>query len=99
MKISAQSHAGEIQDVDLGTFSMLGVYRAPPVVEPKVAEAEHADAVEQEVKSDAIDWKLVGVVIVAVNLSLLLLLVLGWWLLKMKKNAVETSLEEEEFGA
>jgi hypothetical protein len=76
---------------------MLGVYRAPPVVEP--AEVEQVDIVEQELKSDAIDWKLVGVVIVAVNLSLLLLLVLGWWFLKMKKNALESVLEEEEFGA
>jgi hypothetical protein len=99
VKISAQSHAGEIQDVDLGTFSMLGVYRAPPVVEPELAEAEQADGVEQEAKSDAIDWKLVGVVIVAVNLSLLLLLVLGWWFLKMKKNALELAVEEEELGA
>lgn len=99
VKISAQSHAGEIQDVDLGTFSMLGVYRAPPVVEPELAEAEQVDGVEREAKSDAIDWKLVGVVIVAVNLSLLLLLVLGWWFLKMKKNALELAAEEEEFGA
>lgn len=99
VKVSAQSHAGEIQDVDLGTFSMLGVYRAPPVVGPEPGEAERDDAVEQEAVSDAIDWKLVGVVIVAVNLSLLLLLVLGWWFLKMKKNALEPALEEEEFGA
>ena len=99
VKISAQSHAGEIQDVDLGTFSMLGVYRAPPVVKPELAEAEQIDAVEQELKSDAIDWKLVGVVLVAFNLSLLLLLVLGWWLLKMKKDAPELALEEEELGA
>ena len=99
VKISAQSHAGEIQDVDLGAFSMLGVYRAPPVVEPEMAEAEQVDVVEQEQKSDAIDWKLVGVVIVAINLSLLLLLVLGWWLLKMKKDPPELDLKEEEFGA
>jgi uncharacterized protein (TIGR03503 family) len=99
VKISAQSHAGEIQDVDLGTFSMLGVYRAPPVVKPELAETEQIDAVEQELKSDAIDWKLVGVVLVAFNLSLLLLLVLGWWLLKMKKGASELALEEEELGA
>ncbi|MBT8433553.1 MAG: VWA domain-containing protein [Gammaproteobacteria bacterium] len=99
VKISARSHAGEIQDIDLGTFSMLGVYRAPPVVETAVAEAEQVDVVEPKEEPDAVNWVLVGVVIVAVNLSLLLLLVLGWWLLKMKKNAPELDLKEEEYGA
>ena len=34
-----------------------------------------------------------------VNLSLFLLLILGWWLLKRGKNPVEEVLEdEEEFG-
>jgi len=99
VKVSAQSHAGEIQEIDLGTFSMLGVYRAPPVVEAEVAEAEQVEIVEPEIEPDAINWVLVGGVIVAVNLSLLLLLVLGWWLLKMKKGPPELDLKEEEYGA
>jgi len=64
-----------------------------------VAEAEQVDVVEQELKSNAIDWVLVGVIIVVVNLSILLLLVLGWWLLKMKKDAPGLDLKEEELGA
>ncbi len=99
VKISAQSQADEIQDVDLGTFSMLGVYRAPPVVEPELADAAQSDVIEQEAKPDAVDWKLVGVVIVVVNLSLLLLLVLGWWFLKRNKDAPVMVPEDEEFSA
>ena len=99
VKVSAQSNAGEIQEIDLGTFSMLGVYRAPPIVEPEVTEAEQVEVVEQEAESDAVNWVMVGVVIVTINLSLLLLLVLGWWLLKMKKNEPELVLKEEESGA
>jgi uncharacterized protein (TIGR03503 family) len=99
VKVSAQSHANEIQEIDLGTFSMLGVYRAPPVTEAEVVEAEQVEIVEQEVESDAINWVLVGGVIVAINLFLLLLLVLGWWLLKKKKDAPLLNLKEEEYGA
>ncbi len=99
VKISAQSQADEIQDVDLGTFSMLGVYRAPPVAEPELTDAVQSDVTEQEAKPDAVDWKLVGVVIVVVNISLLLLLVLGWWFLKRNKDAPVMVPEDEEFSA
>mgnify|MGYP001812512168 FL=1 len=95
VRVYAQSQANEILDLDLGTFSMLGVYRAPPIVEPGPAEASQDDPVEPVTPSEDIDWRLVGVIIVAVNLALLLLLITGWWFLKRGKDTPELVLEEE----
>jgi uncharacterized protein (TIGR03503 family) len=99
IKISAQSHASEIVDVDLGRFSMLGVYRATAEVEPESTMTPDKEVTEQESKAGKTDWKLVGVVIVAVNLTLMLILVSGWWFLKRKREAGELDLEDEEFSA
>jgi len=95
IKVSAQSQADEIQDLDLGTFSMLGVYRAPPIVEPEPADAILEDTAEPATPSEDVDWRIVGVVIVAVNLFLLLILIVGWWFLKRNKDTPELVLEEE----
>jgi uncharacterized protein (TIGR03503 family) len=99
IKISAQSHATEIVDIDLGRFSMLGVYRAAAGAEQESTMAPDKEAVEQEPTADSIDWKLVGVVIVVINLTLLLLLLAGWWLLKRKRQTPEPDLEDEGFSA
>jgi len=95
VKVSAQSHAHEIRDLDLGTFSMLGVYRAPPIAESEETEAARDDPAEAVTPSDDIDWKIVGVVIVGINLFLLLLLIVGWLFLKRGKDGPEMILEEE----
>ena len=95
IKVSAQSHAHEIRDLDLGTFSMLGVYRAPPIAEPGETEATRDDPAEPVTPSEDIDWKVVGVVIVGINLFLLLLLIVGWLFLKRGKDRPELVLEEE----
>ena len=95
IKVSAQSHAHEIRDLDLGTFSMLGVYRAPPIAEPGETEATRDDPAEPVTPSEDIDWKVVGVVIVGINLFLLLLLIVGWLFLKRAKDRPELILEEE----
>jgi uncharacterized protein (TIGR03503 family) len=99
IKISAQSHATEIVDVDLGRFSMLGVYRAAPEVEQGSTMTPDKEVGEQDSTDKKIDWKLVGIVIVVVNLTLLLLLVSGWWFLKRKREAEELDIDDEEFSA
>ncbi|MCP4874075.1 MAG: VWA domain-containing protein [Gammaproteobacteria bacterium] len=97
IKVSAQTHATEIRDIDLGTFSMLGTYRETPGAKKDTAAQD--TVVVEPAKPEGINWKLVGVVIVVVNLSLLLLLIFGWWLLKRKKDSPEIVLEDEEVGA
>jgi uncharacterized protein (TIGR03503 family) len=99
IKISAQSHATEIVDIDLGRFSMLGVYRAAAGAEQGSTMTTDKAVVEQDSNANKIDWKLVGVVIVVVNLTLLLLLVSGWWFLKRKRETAEPDLDDEEFSA
>lgn len=94
IKISAQTRTDEIIDLDLGMFSMLGVYREVSGAAKKADEKAPEIAIDK--KAEGIDWKLVGVVIVVVNLSLFLLLILGWWLLKRGKDPVEEVLEDEE---
>ena len=94
--VSAQTQTGEIMDVDLGMFSMLGVYREVSGTAQKADDKAPEIAIDKEIKIEGIDWKLVGVVIVVVNLSLFLLLILGWWLLKRGKNPAEEILEDEE---
>jgi uncharacterized protein (TIGR03503 family) len=95
IRVSAQSHNAEIQDIDLGSYSILGVYREPPATALEVAAASAGTALEKPLKPDGINWRLVGVVIVAVNVSLILLLVLGWWFLKRRKVAAEQEPPKE----
>jgi uncharacterized protein (TIGR03503 family) len=99
IKISAQSHATEIVDIDLGRFSMLGVYRPAPDVEQGSTMTPDNEAVESDSAANKINWKLVGVVIVVVNLTLLLLLLSGWWFLKRKRETAELDVDDEEFSA
>ncbi len=86
IRISAQSNAKEIIDVDLGRFSMLGVYRATPGVEKEPILAEDNEVEMQDSDTNTVDWKRVGVVFIAINLALLLLLGSGWWFLKRKRK-------------
>ena len=99
VKISAQSHATEIVDVDLGRFSMLGIYRATPGAGEHSTMTPDKEIVEPGSTDNAINWKLVGVVIVVVNLTLLLLLLAGWWLLKRKRETPEADFDDEEISA
>ena len=85
IKISAQSHADEIHDMDLGRFSMIGVYRAPVELNKPSAASTDSHTAAPEVEAEGVNWKLVGIIIVAVNLSLLLMLLTGWWLLKRRR--------------
>ena len=101
LSVSAQNHAAEIHDIDLGSFSMLGVYRAPPAVtqaEPKSAQSE--PAIEPAETGAGVDWRLVGIVVVSVNVLLMLLLLGGWLLLRRRnKSAEELIIDDEEFSA
>ena len=103
VKVSAQNHATEIHDIDLGSFSMLGVYRAPAVeTAPAAAEAASAESAEAETGS-GIDWRLVGIVVVAVNLLLMLLILVGWLVYRRRKTVDEDEeeiiLEDDEISA
>jgi len=99
IKISAQSHATEIVDVDLGRFSMLGVFRVASDTEQGSTVTPDKEVAKQDSATKNIDWKLVGVVILVVNLTILLLLVSGWWFLKRKREAEEPDIDDEEFSA
>ncbi len=98
--VSAQNHATEIYDIDLGSFSMLGVYREPPTAQTDVTGAGPASATNEKAATDrGTDWRMVGIVVVAVNVFLMLLL-LGGWLIMRRRNATDALLlEDEEISA
>ena len=100
VKISAQSNAEAIVDLSLGSFSMVGLYR-PPVMESESLEVETPAmpaSIEAEA-DDALDWRLIGIVIVGVNMLLLISLLIGWLVLRRKKAPQEMVLDEEEISA
>ncbi len=101
VRVSAQNHATEIHDIDLGSFSMLGVYRAPAL--ETAAEAETTPAATAADDSETgIDWRLVGVVVVAVNVLLMLLILVGWLIYRRRKASDEDEevlLEDDEISA
>ncbi len=100
IRVSAQNHASEIYDIDLGSFSMLGVYRQPPVAEGIVPAAEPTAAVAPNADTGkGTDWRLVGIVVVGVNVFLMLLIFGGWWILRRRKAADELIIEDEELSA
>ena len=100
IRVSAQNHASEIYDIDLGSFSMLGVYRAPPVVEGNLPAAEPAAAAATQADTGKeTDWRMVGIVVVAVNVFLMLLILGGWLILRRRKAADELIIEDEELSA
>lgn len=101
IRVSAQNHASEIHDIDLGNFSMLGVYR-----EPLAAPLDEAAEVQQEApptpetaEEKATDWRLVGIVVVAVNVFLMLLLLVGWLIMRRRKAPDELLIDDEELSA
>ena len=100
VRVSAQNYATEICDIDLGSFSMLGVYREPPTEQAGDTKAEPAPAADAKVETDkGTNWRMVGIVVVAVNVFLMLLL-LGGWLIMRRKNATDALiLEDEEISA
>jgi uncharacterized protein (TIGR03503 family) len=105
VRVSAQNHATEIHDIDLGGFSMLGVYRQPAASEAAAAEAvgEQTPGAPESSKEKGTDWRLVGIVVVAVNVLLMLLLLVGWLILRRKRNvddgADDFFIEDEELSA
>jgi uncharacterized protein (TIGR03503 family) len=105
VRVSAQNHATEIHDIDLGGFSMLGVYRQPAASEAAAAEAvgEQTPGAAESSKEKGTDWRLVGIVVVAVNVLLMLLLLVGWLILRRKRNvddgADDFFIEDEELSA
>ncbi len=100
IKVSAQNHATEIYDIDLGSFSMLGIYREPPASEADATKAELEAATDEKAATDqGTNWRMVGIVVVAVNVFLMLLL-LGGWLIIRRRNATDALLlEDEELSA
>jgi len=100
IRVSAQNHATEINDIDLGSYSMLGVYRAPPVAPQVEAAVAEQQSPAPEVEGDkGIDWRLVGIVVVAVNLFLMLLILAGWLILRRRRAAAELVIDDEELSA
>ena len=98
VQISAQSNSEAIVDISLGSFPMLGLYRAPVTspVDPEAAEESTEPAPAEPDTGDDIDWRLVGIVIVGVNLLLMVMLVVGWLVLRRKKIPDELILDDEE---
>lgn len=100
IRVSAQNHATEINDIDLGSYSMLGVYRAPPVAPKAEAAVAEQPSSTPDVEADkGIDWRLVGIVVVAVNLFLMLLILAGWLILRRRRAAAESAIDDEELSA
>jgi len=100
VRVSAQNHATEIYDIDLGSFSMLGVYREPPPVRSDLSEAEPTSAAAETATPDqGTDWRLVGIVVVAVNVFLMLLLLGGWLILRRRNPDQESIIDDEEISA
>ncbi len=95
VKVSARNRAGEMLDIDLGSFSMLGVYREPVAVAPEPAVTPTIEEIPAA-RQNTTNWRLVGIVVVAVNVFLMLLALVGWLLLRRKKAASEVLFEEEE---
>ena len=100
VRVSAQNYATEIYDIDLGSFSMPGVYREPPPAGSDAARAEAAEAAGEGIAAEqSINWRLVGIVVVAVNVLLMLLLLGGWFILRRRKAVAELLVEDEEVSA
>jgi len=100
IRVSAQNHATEIHDIDLGSFSMLGVNREPPVAENPVAEVEATAPAIAETKADkGTDWRMVGIIVVAVNVFLMLLILVGWLILRRRNATEELIIDDEELSA
>ena len=100
IRVSAQNHATEIYDIDLGSFSMLGVYREPPVTKHVVPAAEPTAAATPKTDTGKnTDWRMVGIVVVSVNLFLMLLILGGWLILRRRKAVDELIIDDEELGA
>ena len=100
IRVSAQNHATEIYDIDLGSFSMLGVYREPPVAESVVPEVEATAPSMPKTEADkGTDWRMVGIIVVAVNVFLMLLILVGWLILRRRNATEELIIEDEELNA
>jgi uncharacterized protein (TIGR03503 family) len=98
IKISGQSNAAEITDLDLGAFSMLGVFREPLLADTEEVAAEPVLGEASE-KEPEISWRFVGIIIVSVNLFLILALFVGWLVMRRKSATSELLLEDEEVSA
>ena len=100
VRVSARNHAAEIRDIDLGSFAMLGINRQTPAAESPPALAQTPTENEPApVTGKRTNWRLVGIIVVAVNLFLMLLALIGWLLLRRRKAASAMLLDEEEVSA
>jgi hypothetical protein len=100
IRVSAQNHATEIYDIDLGSFSMLGVYREPLVAESVVPEVKATAPTMPKTEADkGTDWRMVGIIVVAVNVCLMLLILVGWLFLRRRKASEELIIEDDELSA
>lgn len=88
VRLSAQSHRGEIVDLDLGATPFVGV-RPEVKADPVAAEEAAASAPLSQ-------RKLIGFIVVGVNLSLLLALLLGWLILRRRKAAAAAESQADD---
>lgn len=87
INIVAQTQAGEPLELDLGEFSMIGVYRAPAKVDETSTTMASEDELvnEAEMLDDGPDWVRTSIVIGASNLFLVLVVIAIFVMMKRKK--------------
>ena len=95
VSIEALTQAGDATKLDLGNFSMIGIYKAPAKTE-KSEEADSMDQqdqttnesmVENEKNDDGPNWVVTWIVIGVANLALILIAVGTYYLVIRRKSA------------
>ncbi|MDH3387492.1 MAG: hypothetical protein OEN02_06260, partial [Gammaproteobacteria bacterium] len=99
VRVSAQNHAREIHDIDLGSFAMQGVRRAMPAAQQTDAKTgAMTDDAARSQTGDGFDWRRVGIVVVGINVALILIAIVAWLVFRRNGGDDEFTVEDEEFG-
>ncbi len=97
LSIEAKGQAGEAVKLDLGKFSMLGVYRAPLVEESTKPDdpvtSENDIGIDQGDKETGPDWVFTSIIIGVSNLVIILLAVGVYLMIRRKSTPAEFLLE------
>ena len=102
ISIEAQTQAGDIMTLDLGNFSMIGVYKAAA----KTEMSDQAEAMDKQAKTtkesevgveddedDGPDWVATSIIIGVANLALILIAVGVYFLIRRKSASAAFSVE------
>ncbi|MDH3219703.1 MAG: VWA domain-containing protein [Gammaproteobacteria bacterium] len=99
VRVSAQNHAREIHDIDLGSFPMQGVRREIPAAQQvDIVPGTTSAAASQSPTGDGVDWRRIGIVVVGINVTLILLGLTVWLVFRRNRADDEFAIEDEEFG-